>query len=49
MPSWQPGASASSRKRVAWVMSRAGLAGVSRHKFATTTVKGDGRQAPDLV
>jgi len=36
-------------KRVARLMSRAGLAGVSRRKFATTTLKGDGRQAPDLV
>jgi len=37
------------RKRVARLMSRAGLAGVSRRKFITTTVKGAGRQAPDLV
>jgi putative transposase len=37
------------RKRVARLMSTAGLAGVSRRKFVTTTVKGDGRQAPDLV
>jgi putative transposase len=37
------------RKRVARLMSQAGLAGVSRRKFATTTAKGDGRQAPDLV
>src|SRR5271166_5296575 len=37
------------RKRVARLMSQAGLAGVSRRKFVTTTVKGDGRQAPDLV
>jgi putative transposase len=37
------------RKRVARLMSQAGLAGVSRRKFATTTVKGDRRQAPDLV
>jgi putative transposase len=37
------------RKRVARLMLRAGLAGVSRRKFVTTTVKGDGRQAPDLV
>ncbi len=37
------------RKRVARLMSRAGLAGVSRRRFVTTTVKGDGRQAPDLV
>jgi putative transposase len=37
------------RKRVARLMSQAGLAGVSRRKFVVTTVKGDGRQAPDLV
>ena len=37
------------RKHVARLMSRAGLAGVSRRKFVVTTVKGDGRQAPDLV
>jgi putative transposase len=37
------------RKRVARLMSQAELAGVSRRKFAVTTVKGDGRQAPDLV
>lgn len=37
------------RKRVARLMSRAGIAGVSRRKFVITTVKGDGRQAPDLV
>ena len=37
------------RKRVARPMSRAGLAGVSRRRFATTTFKGDGRPAPDLV
>src|SRR6201982_846606 len=30
-------------------MTRAGLAGVSRRKFVVTTVKGDRRQAPDLV
>src|SRR5262249_32693062 len=36
-------------KRVARLMSRAGIAGVSRRRFAVTTVKGDGRQAPDLV
>ena len=30
-------------------MSAAGLAGVSRRKFVHTTVKGSGRQAPDLV
>ncbi len=37
------------RKRVARLMSRAALAGVSRRKFVTTTVRGDSRQAPDLV
>jgi putative transposase len=37
------------RKRVARLMSQGGLAGVSRRKFVVTTVKGDGRQAPDLV
>jgi len=30
-------------------MSQAGLAGVIRRRFVTTTVKGDRRQAPDLV
>ena len=37
------------RQRVARLMRVAGLAGVSRRKFVTTTVRGDGRQAPDLV
>ena len=37
------------RKRVTRLMREAGLAGVSRRKFAVTTVRGDGRQAPDLV
>ena len=37
------------RKRVARLMSKASLAGVSRRRFVTTTLKGDGRQAPDLV
>jgi putative transposase len=37
------------RKRVARLMRNAGLAGVSRRRFTTTTVKGDGRQAPDLI
>src|SRR5262249_46278490 len=37
------------RKRVARLMSRAGIAGVSRRRFAVTTVKGAGCQAPDLV
>src|SRR5262249_43853002 len=38
------------RKRIARLMAAAGLAGVSRRrKFITTTVRGGGRQAPDLV
>jgi putative transposase len=37
------------RKRVARLMTQAGLAGVSRRRLVTTTIKGDGRQAPDLV
>ena len=37
------------RKRVARLMLQAGLAGVCRRKFVTTTVKDGGRQAPDLV
>ena len=37
------------RKRVARLMSQAGLAGVSRRKFVTTTLRSDSRQAPDLV
>ena len=37
------------RKRVARLMSRAGLAGVSRRRFVTTTVRDHSRQAPDLV
>jgi putative transposase len=37
------------RKRVARLMAAAGLAGVSRRKFVTTTARGDGRRAPDLV
>jgi putative transposase len=37
------------RKRVARLMSQAGLAGVTRRKFVITTVKGGNRQAPDLV
>ena len=36
-------------KRVARLMTRAGLAGVCRRRFVTTTVKDGGRQAPDLV
>ena len=37
------------RKRVARLMTQASLAGVSRRRFVTTTVKDGGRQAPDLV
>lgn len=37
------------RKRVARLMRAAALAGISRRRFVTTTVKGGGRQAPDLV
>lgn len=37
------------RKRVARLMAAAGLVGVSRRRFVTTTVKGKGRRAPDLV
>jgi putative transposase len=37
------------RKRVARLMKAAGLAGVSRRKFVTTTVRGCDRPAPDLV
>ena len=37
------------RKRVARLMRQAGVAGVSRRRFVTTTVRGDRRQAPDLV
>ena len=37
------------RKRVARLMTQAGLAGVSRRRFVTTTVNDCGRQAPDLV
>jgi putative transposase len=37
------------RKRVARLISQAGLAGVSRRKFITTTVRDDSRRAPDLV
>jgi putative transposase len=37
------------RKRVARLMTQAGLAGVSRRRFVTTTVKDGCRQAPDLV
>jgi putative transposase len=37
------------RKRVARLMAAADLVGVSRRRFVTTTVKGEGRRAPDLV
>jgi putative transposase len=37
------------RKRVARLMTRAGLAGVTRRRFVVTTVQGNSRQAPDLV
>ena len=34
------------RKRVARLMTQADRAGVSRRRFVSTTVKGNGRQAP---
>jgi putative transposase len=37
------------RKRVARLMSRASLVGLSRRKFVVTTAKGDSPQTPDLV
>jgi putative transposase len=37
------------KNRVARLMRGAGLIGVSRRKFAVTTVRDGGRQAPDLV
>ena len=37
------------RNRVARLMRQAGVVGVSRRKFVTTTVRDGGRQAPDLV
>lgn len=37
------------RKRLARLMRKAGLAGVSRRRFVATTVRDGGRQAPDLV
>jgi putative transposase len=37
------------RKRVARLMKQAGLRGISRRKFVTTTVRDGGRPAPDLV
>jgi putative transposase len=36
-------------KRIARLMTQAGLAGVRRRRFVTTTVKDSGCQAPDLV
>ena len=37
------------RKRIAQLMARARLAGVSRRRFVATTVRNGGRQAPNLV
>ena len=37
------------KNRVARLMREAGVAGVSRRKFAVTTMRDGGRQAPDLV
>ena len=37
------------KKRVARLMCQAGLSGVSRRRFVTTTVREGARQAPDLV
>jgi hypothetical protein len=37
------------RKRVARLMRQAGVSGVSRRKFVTTTARGDLREASDLV
>lgn len=37
------------KKRIARLMRQAGVAGVSRRKFVTTTVRDGARQAPDLV
>ena len=36
-------------KRIARLMTQAGVAGVCRRRFVATTVKDGGRQAPDLV
>jgi len=38
-----------SKNRVARLMHAAGIVGISRRKFAVTTVRDGGRQAPDLV
>jgi putative transposase len=37
------------RKRIARLMSQSGIAGVTRRRFVTATIRGAGRQAPDLV
>jgi putative transposase len=37
------------KKRIARLLRQAGLAGVSRRRFVTTTVRDGARQAPDLV
>ena len=37
------------KKRIARLMRQAGVAGVSRRRFVTTTVRDGARQAPDLV
>jgi putative transposase len=37
------------RKRIARLMAAAALVGASRRKFVCTTIRGNGRQAPDLV
>jgi putative transposase len=47
-PSLQPRASTAA-KRVARLMRAEGLAGVSRRRFTTTTVRDGARPAPDLV
>ena len=49
MPSSRPRAFASAASASRDLMTQAGLAGVSRRKFVTTTVRDGGRQAPDLV
>jgi putative transposase len=41
--------SAVARNRVACLMKAAGLRGVCRRRFVTTTVRDGARQAPDLV
>jgi putative transposase len=49
-PNWRLLESQVGRKRVARLMRAAGLAGVSRRKWITTTVRDrDARPAPDLV